>query len=80
MTAPGVPECCGLSLDSHSQVPLGQPLAAVVILKTLEEGGEISVGYHVMATGALATVEALGMAHYAVRRLTRALDRSQDAT
>ena len=58
-------EACGLPLVGMPDS--ATPLAALVILKALDEDGEVA--YFVRATDSLSSVEALGMAHYAVLRL-----------
>lgn len=63
-------QCAGLELaDGLDDGDV--PLAALVVLKVLCTDGR--VGYQVRATDDLSSVEALGMAHHAVVRLTRVL-------
>jgi hypothetical protein len=50
-----------------------QPLCGMLIVKGLDEQGNVC--YATAATGALSTVECLGMARYAVLKLERALTR-----
>ena len=60
--------CCGLPVEGSED--FGQPVAALVVVKLLEESG---VRYCARATGGVASVEALGMARMAVLRLERAV-------
>jgi hypothetical protein len=66
---------CGLPLEGGED--LGQPVAALVIVKTFDQDSEVGVCYQVRATGGLSTVEALGMAGYAAIRLSEALKRGE---
>lgn len=66
----------GLPLEAAGD--LGQPLAALVIVKCFSEDSEVGVSYSVRATGGLSTVECTGMAHLAVLRLTEALAADED--
>ena len=68
-----MPEVCGLPLEGADDI--GQPVAALVIVKTFDGDSEIGVCYRVRATGGLSTVEALGMADYAALRLREGLRR-----
>ena len=61
------PAVCGLPLEGGEDT--GQPVAALVILKTFDQDSEVGVCYQVRATDGLSTVEALGMADYAVLRI-----------
>jgi hypothetical protein len=67
---------CGLPLEGGEDI--GQPVAALVIVKTFDEDSEVGVCYQVRATGGLSTVEALGMADYAVIRISEALKHRED--
>jgi hypothetical protein len=56
---------------------ISQPLAAVVVVKCLDSDGAIS--YRSRATEGIQTVEALGMARYAVLKLEQAIwERGED--
>jgi hypothetical protein len=50
---------------------ISQPLAAIVVVKCLNADG--SIGYRSRATTGVQTVEALGMARYAVLKLEQAI-------
>jgi hypothetical protein len=67
------PAVCGLPLEGSEDI--GQPVAALVIVKTFDADSEVGVCYQVRATGGLSTVEALGMADYAVLRIRDGLRR-----
>ena len=64
---------CGLPLEGGEDI--GHAVAALVIVKTFDESSEIGVCYRVRATDGLSTVEALGMADYAVLRIRDGLRR-----
>ena len=68
-----VADVCGLPLEGGGDI--GQPVAALVVVKTFDGDSEIGVCYRVRATGGLSTVEALGMADFAALRLREALRR-----
>ena len=65
---------CGLPLEGGEEIR-GVPVAALVVLKTFDEGSETGVCHRVLATGGLSVVEAYGMAGYGVLRLSEALRR-----
>ena len=69
---------CGLPLEGGEEI--GQPVAALVIVKTFDETSEVGVCYQIRATGGLSTVEALGMADYAVIRISDGLRRAGEAS
>jgi len=71
-----MPEVCGLPLEGADDI--GQPVAALVVVKTFDGDSEIGVCYRVRATGGLSTVEALGMAGFAELRLGEALRRRSE--
>jgi hypothetical protein len=60
-----------LDVGEDDLIVTGQPLAAVVIVKILDEDGEVD--YATGATEGLMSVEALGMARYAQLKLERGL-------
>jgi hypothetical protein len=62
---------CGLPLVAGEEI--GRPIAAIVVVKTFDPDSEVGVCYRVHATEGLSTVEALGMADYAVLKLSKAL-------
>lgn len=64
---------CGLPLEGGEDI--GQPVAALLVVKTFDGDSEVGVCYQVRATGGLSTVEALGMADYAVLRIRDGLSR-----
>ena len=66
-----------LEMAAHDD-EISQPLAAIVVVKCLDQDGAIS--YRSRATLGVQTVEALGMARYAVLRLEQAIwQRGEDA-
>jgi hypothetical protein len=67
------PAVCGLPLVGGEEI--GQPIAALVVVKSFDPDSEAGVCYQVRATDGLSTVEALGMADYAVLRLSNSLRR-----
>ena len=62
---------CGLPIDGAEEVT--QPLAALVVVKCFDPDSEVGVSYRVRATTGLSSVEALGMADFAVLRLKNEL-------
>lgn len=76
MTDESSAEVCGLPIIGGEEI--GQPLAALVIVKSFDEDSEIGVSYQVRATEGLSTVECLGMANLAVLRLAGALGGGDD--
>lgn len=58
-----------MSDADHEDIDL--PIEALVVLKYLDQGGEVS--YIVRATKGVSTVETLGMAHYALTALNEAV-------
>lgn len=52
------------------------PLSALVVVKVLDEEG--NVAYVPRASDSLSSVEALGMAHYAVVALSKAMGESEE--
>jgi len=68
-----VAEVCGMPLIGGED--FGQPVAALVVVKSFDPDGEAGVSYQVRATDGLSTVEALGMADYAVLRIRDGLSR-----
>lgn len=64
-------QVCGLPIIGGDGI--GQPLAALVVVKSFDEDSECGVSYQVLATEGLSTVECLGMANLAVLRLASAL-------
>ncbi len=67
---------CGLPIIGGEEI--GQPLAALVIVKSFDGDSEVGVSYQVRATEGLSTVECLGMANLAVLRLANALTGGSD--
>jgi hypothetical protein len=59
---------CGLLIEGSED--FGQPVAALVVVKLLEEAG---VRYCARATDGLTSVEALGMARTAMLKLERGI-------
>lgn len=68
MPSAGDATVCGLPIVGSEE--FGQPLAALVVVKMLEDDG---VRYAVRATDGLQTIEALGMARAAVLKLEKAI-------
>lgn len=64
----------GMPLDTDPESPLRtcQPIAAVVIVKALDEAGNMC--YFTGATDGLLDIEALGMTRLAQLRLERGID------
>jgi hypothetical protein len=67
---------CGLPIEGGEHI--GQPLAALVVVKSFDEDSEVGVSYQVRATSGLTTVECLGMAELAVLKLRNALSGGSD--
>lgn len=65
----------GMDLDIGVNDPIAtaQPLAAFVVVRALDEAGELV--YLTGATAGLPTVDCLGMADYAIEKLKHALHR-----
>lgn len=68
---------CGLPLPGTDNI--GQPVAALVIIKTFDASSDIGVAYQIRATEGLSTVEGLGMADYATLILQESLRRRKDS-
>lgn len=68
----------GMPLDGEPDDPINTatPLCALVVVKALNEDGHEQ--YYTAATGGLKSVEALGMAEYAVLKLKVGLKRELD--
>lgn len=73
-----VPSILGMPLDVAEDDPLSTetPLCGLVVVKALTGDGQVS--YRTAATEGLKSVEALGMARYAVLKLERGLTRELD--
>lgn len=65
----------GMTLNTGEDDPIttAQPLAAVIVVKVLDEDGDLC--YLTGATDGLTTVECLGMTEFAVLKLKHALRR-----
>jgi len=74
-TANSAPAILGMPLDlsENSAIAVCQPLCGFVVIKALDEDGDIC--YLTAATADLQSVECLGMAEYAVLKLKRGLAR-----
>ena len=64
-------EVLGLPLPGAGDI--GQPVAALVVVKYFDDEAENGVAYRALASDGLSTVEAIGMARYAAVRLERAV-------
>lgn len=64
-------EALGLPLGGADDI--GQPIAALVVVKYFDDEAENGVAYRALATDGLTSVEAIGMARYATVRLERAI-------
>ena len=62
------PTVMGLPIEGMQGEQSLMPLAAVVLLKCLDEEGKLT--YMVRATDDITTIEAIGLVHYAVAQLS----------